>query len=348
MWGFGGSDDGKGKAVDSLRQAFPTVKEITKNSLYDVPITLPNRTTITFRVNLPTDFPKVAPNIQVLPPVQHRLVDQQMNIMPQAHDNLLRWTPQCSLGRTIFELVQRFIQDPPQIAVQPNPYVNNAPPVYPYGTPQSTLNNPPPPYATSNSPNSSNNSMSSYPNVNSGPNMTGNPNGPTHHTPQPVVPASFPELDRKSPAELSQMLNDETEFNKFFDALPVVQNMRKIRDDLRANNEELAKKTLSKESEIEQLRSELAGSMEIIQQQRAAFEVKLERQKEVMKQFSASALIQKLDLSAQDAEAESDALANRFLSGDVDYKDFIRDFMEKRKLFHLRSAKKESMMMIAR
>jgi ESCRT-I complex subunit VPS37 len=55
-----------------------------------------------------------------------------------------------------------------------------------------------------------------------------------------------------------------------------------------------------------------------------------------------------LTFAAHQAEQDSDGLANRFLSGEMDYKDFIKEFMEKRKLYHLRAAKKESLMMLSR
>jgi len=326
MWGFGGHDDGKSKQIDTLKQAFPTVKELVKNASYEVPITLPNRFLLTLRVNLPTEFPKAPPSIQVLPPIQHRIVDQQMQVMPQAHENLQRWSSNSQLGKTVFEIAQRFIQDPPKVVQQvQNTYANPNPP-YPFGTQNNGQAMNPPSYGA--------------------PIKTATP--AVHHTPQPVVPSNFPELDRMTPAELGQMMNDEIEFNRFFEQLPVVQNMMKIRDDLRNNNEELARKTLTKESEIEKLRGDLQSSAEIIQQQRAAFEVKQQRQQEVMKQFTTPALIERLAIASHEAEMESDAMANRFLGGEMDYKDFIREFMDKRKLFHLRSAKKESLMMIAR
>jgi len=71
------------------------------------------------------------------------------------------------------------------------------------------------------------------------------------HTALPAVPTSFPELDSKTPAELSLLLSDELEFKKFFESLPNVQTMKKLRDDLRDNNESLAKKNLAKEAEIQ-------------------------------------------------------------------------------------------------
>jgi len=336
------------KQIDSLRQYFSTIKEITRESQYDAILTLPSRKTITLRINLPKDFPKVGPTLQIFPPVQHRFVDQQMFIIPQAHENLGKWTLQASLGKTIFEIVQKLMQDPPQILSTPPPQQmppqqlppqqipqQGYPNQYPVAT-QSSMgipNKPPPPYQ-SPSPSLTNSQKSAQP--------IGT------HTPLPVIPSSFPEIEARTPSELSQMLNDEVEFNKFFDDLNVVQTMKKVRDDLRNANEEFARKSLARESEIESLRREIDTRNRAVSEKRSTFEQKAQRQQEVMKQFSTPTLIDQLSTSAADAETASDAIANKFLAGEMDFKDFIKEFMDKRKLFHLRAAKKESLMMMTR
>jgi hypothetical protein len=38
------------KQVDSLRQYFPTVKEVQKDAVYEVPVMLPNKLNITIRM----------------------------------------------------------------------------------------------------------------------------------------------------------------------------------------------------------------------------------------------------------------------------------------------------------
>jgi len=67
-----------------------------------------------------------------------------------------------------------------------------------------------------------------------------------------------------------------------------------------------------------------------------------------MKQFSTPALVDHLTVAAAEAEGSSDAIANQFLSGEMDQKNFVKEFMEKRKLYHLRAAKKESLLMLTR
>lgn len=111
--------------------------------------------TVVTNRNLPKDFPRVAPAIQVFPLVTHRFIDQQvqlemfslfiskMFITPAAHENLARWSNQSNLGKTMFEIIQKLNQDPPQIVTQPT---NPQPVVTPTPVPQ---NNPPPPYSFS-------------------------------------------------------------------------------------------------------------------------------------------------------------------------------------------------------
>jgi len=105
---------------------------------------------------------------------------------------------------------------------------------------------------------------------------------------------------------------------------------------------------LAKEADLERTKRDLAARQQIISEKRSSFEQKAQRQQEVMQQFSTPALIDHLAIAAGEAETASDAIANQFLSGEIDQKTFVKEFMEKRKLFHLRAAKKESLIMLAR
>jgi len=78
------------------------------------------------------------------------------------------------------------------------------------------------------------------------------------------------------------------------------------------------------------------------------YEKKVQRQQAVLKQFSTGALIEKLNDAAHQAEHESDELAKNFLHGSVDLNTFVKEFMVKRKLYHLRAAKKESLSLLSR
>lgn len=61
-----------------------------------------------------------------------------MIITPAAHDNLARWNNQSNLGKTMFEIIQKLNQEPPQILTQPTPQPVVSP------TPAPPTNAPPP------------------------------------------------------------------------------------------------------------------------------------------------------------------------------------------------------------
>jgi len=335
----------RAKQIDSLRQFFPTVKEVTKDQVFEVPIQLPNRSTIKLIINLPPDFPRIPPILQLSPTVQHPLVDSNMYISPAAHDNLSRWAVHVSLGKTVYEIVQKFMKQPPVIGPPlPQKYPNLSTSAYPNPSMIPSQSNPPP---NQDYPPQPNYSQSNY----SQPNFPPQPNIPSQSAlpvSRPSVPATFPELDSKGVNELTLLLNDETEFAKFFENLPSVITSKKLREDLKSSNQELAQKILAKEAEVEKLRQEVAGKNDSIKEKRSTFELKLQRQQEVVKKFSTPALIDKLSEKAQEADEASEALAKQFHSGGMDHKEFIKTYMETRKLYHLRSAKRESMAMLAR
>jgi hypothetical protein len=69
------------------------------------------------------DFPYQAPGLQITPQViQHRFVNDQMYVMPQMHEKLATWNLHTNLGKTVYEISQKLIQDQPQVlASQPTP-----------------------------------------------------------------------------------------------------------------------------------------------------------------------------------------------------------------------------------
>lgn len=334
------------KQVDSLRQYFSTLKEINKDSLYEVAITLPSRKTISLRIILGPEFPYQAPSLQIMPAVSHRFVNEQMYVLPQMHEKLASWSVHTNLGKTVFEISQKLIQDQPQVlGTSINSYGGSYPnagePPPPYGmygntsTPSTPANNPSrPPTASPSSSISSSSVSSSSPT-------------PSQQIRTPAIPSSFPELDQKSIVELNELLQNDDQFQALFDSLEVVKTMRQLRDDMRDGNEELAKKNVERTAELDALNQALNSKKETLQQLQAAVRGQQERQRDVQARLSPAVLLDRLVEAAQVAEAESDEIAVTYLdsSASDDHKEFIKKFTEKRKLYHLRAAKKESTLM---
>jgi hypothetical protein len=139
--------------------------------------------------------------LQIYPPVQHRLVDpQSFTVIPGAHENLGRWAVHASLGKTVYEIVAKLMQEPPTILPPPTSTPSTGQPSF----------NPPPPYSNPSSRGPlpySNSSFSGGPPPYSNPPSTGGYTTPPSssaqpsqqtHTPLPVIPSSFPEIESKS------------------------------------------------------------------------------------------------------------------------------------------------------
>jgi hypothetical protein len=77
---------------------------------------------------------------------------------------------------------------------------------------------------------------------------------------------------------------------------------------------------------------------------RQALAAKSAQQEKLMSKLQVSNLVEALSELANKSEEESEVLSRQFLDGDIDIKAFQRDFVAVREVFHLRSAKKESLM----
>jgi len=66
-----------------------------------------------------------------------------------------------------------------------------------------------------------------------------------------------------------------------------------------------------------------------------------QKQKELTEVLSITAIRTQLEIAAAEAEEESEAIADEFLSKKITPEEFIQKFLEKRKLCHSRRAKEE-------
>lgn len=93
---------------------------------------------------------------------------------------------------------------------------------------------------------------------------------------------------------------------------------------------------------VEQINQMQSAGLEL-QQKNLHYRQKLSQgsviQSDQMRRFGKPHLIARLQELAAQAEAESDSIAANYMSGTIPESDFLLQFLECRKLFHLRQAK---------
>eukprot|EP01090_Pellita_catalonica_P014945 TRINITY_DN3919_c0_g1_i2.p1 TRINITY_DN3919_c0_g1~~TRINITY_DN3919_c0_g1_i2.p1 ORF type:complete len:251 (-),score=51.48 TRINITY_DN3919_c0_g1_i2:186-938(-) len=229
-------------------------------------------------------------------------------------EKLRSWSAHSSLGKAIFEITQSFAKDPPVVAptrAQSQGALHHKPQrgmMLQHAQSEAAL--------SSWKPGSANSAV-------------------------PVIPSHFPELEALSPQQVTALLSNENEFRAFFSNLSSVKNMEQARQAHRKQAEAIARQNLGYEQQLNALKMETAALQRSVTEKRTQFDQKARRQQQVMSQYTTESLIDSLSKAAAQAEQEAEAIAQQFTNRQLTSRDFIRLFMEKKKLHHLRSAKRE-------
>ncbi|CAI2166203.1 4494_t:CDS:2 [Funneliformis geosporum] len=158
---------------------------------------------------------------------------------------------------------------------------------------------------------------------------------------QVVISQEFPTLLSKSKEELEDLYNNDVVFDSFLETVEQVRNMKTLQDEMRMGNETLARKTLSQEQELYELRNRIVNQEKGLKELFTEFEEKLKVQQETLKRFSPSILMTKLKSETQQSDELSEQMAKSFLDGELEVDQFLKHFREVRKVYHLRNAKVE-------
>ncbi|KAG1371417.1 putative repressor of RNA polymerase III transcription MAF1 [Cocos nucifera] len=126
--------------------------------------------------------------------------------------------------------------------------------------------------------------------------------------------------------ELRKLLTDKEAYNALFNSLDQVKIQNNLRDELRKETLQLARKNLEQEPRIQELKNqstiirttELAAAHEKLSE--------LERQKEeTLKLYSPASLVQKLHVAMNKVEEESEMLHKQLLEKEIDLQTFIQN-----------------------
>lgn len=120
--------------------------------------------------------------------------------------------------------------------------------------------------------------------------------------------------------------------------------MEAERDSLIESNKTLAQKNLSREPTYRMKRQQLIDGHNELKQLKEEIDKKKSRLSEVSRQTSLDTRLALMQTATAEAEEASDDIANAFLNNELPFDSFIKEFLDKRKLSHLRRIKTEKMM----
>ncbi|GAM18514.1 hypothetical protein SAMD00019534_016890 [Acytostelium subglobosum LB1] len=299
------------KQIETLKSKCPTIKEITKDSTYKIPL-LNGAHLI---ISLPMNFPSVPPAYFL---ESHD--GQTLATKPPA------WGQMTSLAKITMEYLDFYSKHPPQFLQQQQQQQNNyspPPSYYSSASPQQPLGQsggagqPPPPYTASKD---------------------------QKNVQKPIIPSlptRFPELESKTKEELLELLKSD-ELEVFLFSIDEVSAMSAQKERLQADNEKLSAPIEQKQRSLEELKVQLAEQQALYKELKLQSEEKQKKKEAIQRAFSAAVLVERLTEAASISEAESDSIANEFLEGNIDLKEFKKQFKDKRNIYHSRLAKKES------
>lgn len=335
----------KTKQIESLRKV--SAIEILRDVEYRV-IYRSGSNSITIIIALTSQFPQDKPLISVTPLVTHPWVDPHTSMVTGC-PSINNFSMHSDLGQAVQAVLDEFKKNPP-VPVPAPPSLGPAPP-YPMG--------PPPGYAP---PGYMHPGSEPYPQgvgatgaappvpprqqsgslANGSAEAGGESEGFPDFT-MPDVMRAFPQLKEKKLMELQELIENEEQVLEMVQGLPELKSFAEKREALAEQCVFLARSNLSQKPKIKELKEELAEKMARYDELRGGFEAKCEQHLAMSEQFRPSHIQTNLKVAILQAEEESENIMQDFLSKKLEVEDFIQQFLEKRKLCHLRKAKEEKL-----
>ncbi|TPX37748.1 hypothetical protein SmJEL517_g00606 [Synchytrium microbalum] len=320
------------KQIASLREHGLTVRELTKDTNFEILATLSSTLTVFLVITLPPQFPDKPPVIQIRPPpaVSHAWIDSRTGQVV-GHDKLTSgWNQHVSLGKLVKDIIQEFqIRNPVVIAgqgVAVDPRAQPYTPAQPLSISSSLAQNPS--YYTPPPP---------------------DPHPPSQQQQQlqqqqQYDSSEYAKLDTMTADELEVLISNETAFQTFVDGLPQMREAKTVEQNLRMENEALARKNLDRHAELEEKRTSLREKQQALKKKREAFDALMAKQQDELFRFTPEYLTMQLREAANESDSLSESMADAFREGRVTVDDFLRQYRETRKVYHIRNSKHEKVL----
>jgi ESCRT-I complex subunit VPS37 len=166
---------------------------------------------------------------------------------------------------------------------------------------------------------------------------------PAPDVPLPTIPTKYCEVDGLSRQELDDLMDHEMEFMSLIYKLPVYDKLFTIGSKRLNENGELAMNNLGHESKLKELQEDVKRLHQTLQSKLDIFSKLEVRQNAICAPPDRMETLRKMMKAKKEAFDESESMAEAWVeddgSGTVD--DFCKDFLDSRKVHHMRAAKME-------
>ena len=165
---------------------------------------------------------------------------------------------------------------------------------------------------------------------------------PAPEIPMPRIPTKYSEVDRLSREDLDELLSDELEFKAFVHKLKIFDELDAIRSTRLDENVVLANENLERETKWKTLQNEVKAEHSSLTTKLNKFSKLEEQQNAICAPPDTKSTMKKLQKAKKEAFEESEELAENWVEyGEGSVNDFVKNFLEKRKIHHMRAAKIE-------
>lgn len=293
-------------------------------SLFEIPLWLPDGRSIAVRITLPPSFPQVQPHIAVTNPLRHANVNAAGHL---SFPSLDCWDPQRSRLADVVEEACTMIASPADDDWQ---LIGAA----------SGSSNPPTSYQT-DSQSSQQRSQQPHPSTSASPSKQQH-QASGHAAPQAQ---DFPELAHLTNEELAALLMNDTKYKTLVSSIMAGSSVAQVRASVRTGIVDMANHNLEKE----QLISEVKNHIAIVRSSEYAaakeqFDSRLQRQSAALAKLKPEVLIAKLAKASREADDQAEALYDEFMTGNTTVEVFVSAYSKAKAVAHARDLKSSAAM----
>ncbi|KAK6642960.1 hypothetical protein RUM43_004462 [Polyplax serrata] len=154
---------------------------------------------------------------------------------------------------------------------------------------------------------------------------------------------SFPELLSLSNEELQLLNNNQDKLDEFVCSLKPCVDCNNLIESRFVDVESIARDNLSKQGRLENLKKQVLKQVEQAKALKASFDSKNKEFEKLCQQFQPLNICHVLRLEAINSDEESEVIAEKFLNKEIDIEQFLVEYIEKRKVSHIRKTKEEKL-----